>query len=150
MLRGASVTPLLARLPEWDTTPVSHLTLRNVTTVNGIVKDLNDPDQSPILSGCSYCSNCSMLRLLSSTGSSSVRGRRCRSCRRERTLRCLWSAMTSLWRSLAGEHLDPQLSQPSRQVASAQLFARKFLWSLSLGVSLSPSFLSYGHLLYFF
>lgn len=35
-------------------TPVSHLTFRNVTTVNVIMKDLNDPDQSPILSSCSY------------------------------------------------------------------------------------------------
>lgn len=107
MLRGGSLTPLLVRPPEWDMTSVSHLTFRNVTTVNVIMTDVNDADQSPMLSRCSYCSYCSVLRLLSSTGSSSVLGRRCRSCRRERTLRCLWNAMTSPWRSLAGEHLDP-------------------------------------------
>lgn len=45
--------------------------------------------------------------------------------------------------------LTPQLSQPSLQVASAQLFARKFLWSLSLGVSLSPSFFILGSLALF-
>lgn len=49
------MTPVLVRPPERDMTPVSHLTFRNVTTVNVIMKDLNDLEQSPILNSCSYC-----------------------------------------------------------------------------------------------